>query len=148
MDDYIFLIIAVVISIFAAIKKNKKKEDLVSPDSAVQSKPRNYLIDQLLGDDFLAEPEEDIEPPVMPKQVLKREPLVVATPAWTPVNYKSTFKSSLPDRSSKIIQTKTTRNLPEVIQDIEGTGEETSYLEDFSLRKAVIYSEIMNRKYT
>ncbi len=147
MDDYVFLIIAVVISIFAAIKKNKKKEDVMLPNQTVPNKTGNTLLDQILGEDFLAEP-EDIEPVVLTKQVLKKEPLVVATPMRTPGNYKSTFKSSLPVRPSKNIQTITQKNIPEVMPEVEEIGAESSYLEDFSLRKAVIYSEIMNRKYT
>ena len=146
MEDYIFLIIAVVISIFAAIKKNKKKEPIVSPVAEKEDEPENYFMDQLFNLDF---PEDDEEEriPAQITPVAKKEPLMAPAPMRTQLNYQPTFKSLLPDRSGRGIQSllKKERELKDDIED--ETDESTDYLEDFSLRKAFVYSEIMNPKY-
>jgi len=145
MEDYIFLIIAIVLSIFGAINQNKKKKIEDNPFTEVEEKPRNSFMDQLLGGDFLKEPEVRNAPPVLKK------PIQVAVPPKSTIDiprgkfYHQVFKSTLPDRP-KHEMLKTTWKQKEEEEVIEGE-ESINYLEDFSLRKAVIYSEIMNRKY-
>jgi hypothetical protein len=145
MEDYIFLIIAIVLSIFGAINQNKKKKAEVNPFVEGVDEPRNGFMDQLLGRDFLDEP------------VVKKAPKVRVNPTQANVAAKSTseiprskfyhqaFKSTLPDRPKhEVIQT--SRKLKEEEEAVE-VEESVNYLEDFSLRKAFIYSEILNRKY-
>lgn len=145
MEDYIFLIIAIVLSIFGAINQNKKKKIEDNPFTEVEEKPRNSFMDQLLGGDFLKEPEVRNAPPVLKK------PIQVAVPPKSTIDiprgkfYHQVFKSTLPDRP-KHEMLKTTWKQKEEEEVVEGE-ESINYLEDFSLRKAVIYSEIMNRKY-
>lgn len=148
MEDYIFLIIAVVLSIIAAIKKNKKKEIVELPNVERQGRPRNYFMDQLLGEDFPEEPDEEIVPSVKEEPVLKKEPLIISPQLRTPVNYKPSFKSSLPVRTDKNIQLSVKKTVDEELEVEDDTTSEPGYLDDFSLRKAVVYSEIMNRKYS
>jgi len=145
MEDYIFLIIAIVLSIFGAINQNKKKKAEDNPFTKEVDEPRNGFMDQLLGRDFLDEP------------VVKKAPLVRVNPTQVKVAAKSTidiprgkfyhqtFESTLPDRPKHEL-VHTSRKQKEEEEIIEGE-ESINYLEDFSLRKAFIYSEILNRKY-
>ena len=145
MEDYIFLIIAIVLSIFGAINQNKKKKIEDNPFTEVEEKPRNSFMDQLLGADFLKEPEVRDAPPVLKK------PIQVAVPPKSTIDiprgkfYHQVFKSTLPDRP-KHEQLKTTWKQKEEEEIVE-VDESMNYLEDFSLRKAFVYSEILNRKY-
>ena len=70
MEDYIFLIIAIVLSIFGAINQNKKKKIEENPFLEAEEKPRNSFMDQLLGADFLNEPEVKKAPTVRIKPML------------------------------------------------------------------------------
>jgi hypothetical protein len=146
MDDYIFLIIAIALSIFGAINQSKKKKAMdESPEKGVN--PRNFFLDQLLGEDFLAEPKEEVKPAVLIKPVLKKEPLVNPMTVQKSGLYHTSFVSSLPDRSKTPIQPTTRKPLIETVEPESEEEEMTSYLEGFSLRKAFVYSEIMQRKY-
>jgi len=146
MEDYIFLIIAVVISIFAAIKKNKKKEIVVS--TVIEKKeeePESNFMDRLFDLDFPDDEEKQIQPEIVP--VLKKEPLTAPAPMQTHLNYQSPFKSYLPDQSGRNIQSSLKKEIVMKNDDVTETDETSGYLEDFSLRKAFVYSEIMNPKY-
>jgi len=144
MEDYIFLIIAVVISIFAAINKNKKKAAADIQVVTENDEPSDSFMDQLFDLDF---PEEEDQIPARVSPVEKKEPLVAPLPMRPQMNYQSTFKSSLPDRSGSIKQTIAKKEfLKEAEPEIEA-DETSDYIADFSLRKAFVYSEIMNPKY-
>jgi len=145
MDDYIFLIIAIGLSIFGAINQNKKKKALDDPFSEKAAKPKNFFLDQLLGEDFLAEPVAEIKPMVM-RPALKKEPLVSPKPAERSGLYHGTFSSTL-DRSKKPLQPSLRKPMNEVVETENETEDTPDYLEDFSLRKAFVYSEILQRKY-
>ena len=69
MEDYIFLIIAIVLSIFGAINQNKKKKIENNAFLEAEEKPRNGFMDQLLGADFLNEPEVEKAPPVRMRRI-------------------------------------------------------------------------------
>lgn len=145
MEDYIFLIIAIVLSIFGVINQNKKKKIEENPFSEAEEKPRNSFMDQLLGADFLNEPEVKKAPPVrikpMQTKVATKNTIEIPREKF----YHQVFKSTLPDRPKhELLKTTWKHKIEEEIVEDE---ESINYLEDFSLRKAVIYSEIMNRKY-
>lgn len=145
MDDYIFLIIAVVISIFAAIKKNKKKDEVSLSDEVEQ--PRNFLMDQLLGDDFLADSDDEFEEPVRLQQPVKMESKLVVPEIKRSGLIRPGFSRSLPMRNTSSIRLSVKpSSTPETDTDSEEV-EPDGYLDGFSLRKAVIYSEILNPKY-
>lgn len=145
MDDYIFLIIAVVISIFAAIKKNKKKVADVPLEKKVE-KPRNFIMDQLLGDDFLADSDDEVDFPEWPEPEIRKQPLVAIMPEESKLPEPQIFQSHLPKRQSSNIQLSVKKTVPEEVDEIE-TEDIPGYLEDFSLRKAFVYSEIMTPKF-
>jgi len=145
MEDYIFLIIAIVLSVFGAISQSKKKkiQNNLVDDSEVR--PRNSFMDQLLGADFLN------EPAVKKVQPVRINPVKTDVPPKSTIDiprgkfYHYGFKSTLPDRPKHEILKTTWKQKEEV--EIFEVEDSTNYLEDFSLRKAFVYSEIMNRKY-
>jgi hypothetical protein len=144
MEDYIFLIIAVVISIFASINKNKKKSAEKIPAIESNEDSGDSFIDQFFDLDF---PDEEETIPVKAAPAEKKVPLVAPTPIRTQMSHVSTFKSSLPERSGRIVQKIKKREfLNESEPEIE-TDETSEYLSNFSLRQAFVYSEILNPKY-
>jgi len=147
MDDYIFLIIAIALSIFGAINQSKKKKAMDDP-AEKSARPRNFFMDQLLGEDFLAEPKVEENPVPLVKPVLKKEPLVSPAQFGQSGLYHNTrFSSTLPERAKKPLQATTRKPLSEAVEPESEEEEMPGYLEDFSLRKAFVYSEIMQRKY-
>ncbi len=147
MEDYIFLLIAVALSIFGAINQNKKKKAAEDPLSEKKSNARNFFMDQLLGQDFLAEPIALVKPQVVAKPKLKKEPLVNPMPLQPTGLYHARFVSTLPDRSKKPLQPSLRKTTIEPAEPESDLDDSQGYLEDFSLRKAFVYSEILQRKY-
>jgi hypothetical protein len=149
MEDYIFLIIAIVLSIFGAINKKKKITEKADPSFIEKpQRTKNFFLDQLLGEDFLENSQELIKPVVQQKPILKRPDLVV-----NPITvnrsgfYHEGFKSTLPDQKKKPFQNLTT-NAQNIEPEMEYVDlDSPDYLGDFSLRKAFVYSEIMHPKY-
>ena len=153
MEDIIFLIIAVAISIFAAINKSRKAQmadqlpDEQQKEEAV--KRRNRFMDQLLGEDFMEEKKETEAPPkrVQPAPRPVRVATKISQNIQTGLNYQlPKFKSTLPDRPKHKTVSVTPRYKEEEAIMVEG-DETSSYLEEFSLRKAVVYSIILEQKY-
>ena len=147
MGDYIFLIIAVAISIFAAINKSQKAR--MANQQALEGgvKPRNYFIDQLLGEDFMEEKEKKKAPRPPVQAMPEKMSFKSSADIQKGLNYHlPRFKSTLPDRPKHIPLAATKRQKREV-ELIEEPEETISYLEDFSLRKAIIYSQILEPKY-
>lgn len=149
MEDYIFLIIAIVLSIFGAINKKKKKGEEFAPTGQVAEKPsRNYFMDQLLGEDFLEEPEEEVvAQPVKPRPKVYAEPVVSERQVMHTGLYHSGFKSTLPERKKYPARTTAKKVELEETEAATELSDEPGIMDDFSLRKAFIYSEIMQRKY-
>ncbi|HAH25900.1 MAG TPA: hypothetical protein DCL77_19435 [Prolixibacteraceae bacterium] len=147
MGDYIFLIIAIAISIFAAINKSQKAKLASQQPLKPEAKPRNYFMDQLLGEDFLEE-EQEKKVPVMPAKPLpEKVAFKSSSDTQKGLNYHlPRFKSTLPDRPKHTTITVAKRQNREVAA-IEEPEETPSYLEDFSLRKAIIYSQILEQKF-
>ncbi len=146
MDDYIFLIIAVAISIFAAINKSKKNKMAENALEEEEVKPRNFFMDQLLGEDFLEETEEKKAPLVkIKKPVYSTIPVKSSSNIQKIENYQlPRFKSTLPERLKRpAISTLHRQEVEEEVLEEESI----SYLDDFSLRKAFVYSQMMERKY-
>lgn len=147
MEDYYFLLIAIALSIFGAVRKNRKKTDTDHPFARKTERPRNFFMDQLLGEDFLEKPEKEVNPAPLVKPILKKEPLI-SNPALRPEGqFQTRFKSTLPDRPKKTLQRSILKSEVEEVGEVEDFENLPDYLEDFSLRKAFVYSEIMGRKY-
>ena len=150
MGDYIFLIIAIAISIFGAINKSQKSKMANQPLEEKESKRRNFFMDQLLGEDFLEDTQEKEEkrtPPMQVQPAASKDIFKSSRETQKALNYQlPKFKSTLPDRPKHVTIVPNTRQKEEdrTIVDPEET---ISYLEDFSLRKAFVYSLILERKY-
>ncbi len=147
MDDYIFLIIAVVISIFGAISQNKKKKAQVNSAPIEDKEFSKSFMDQFLGEDFLDETEEEVKPVVRIKPILQKESATRVATVSHPGYYHESFKSTLPDRPKQGMQSSIRKPQPEETDSEFETDDTPGYMEDFSLRKAFVYSEIMNRRY-
>jgi hypothetical protein len=148
MEDYIFLIIAIILSIFGAINKKKKTTD--ESHTQLTGKPQrtsNFFFDQLLGEEFSDPSEKIIRSPVQEEPDLRTMRVSDSDSGKQSGLYHLGFKSTLPEQKKRASQT-----FPSKVEvpDSEAESDETgsfSYLEDFSLRKAFIYSEILQRKY-
>ena len=147
MEDYIFLIIAIVLSIFGAINKKKKMTEKANPLTEKATRPKNFFLDQLFGENILENPVGEIKPPVRVKPVIRTEPVVSPRPQSRSGNYRMDFKSTLPEQKKKPIQSLLRKAEVEDIENWTDNSDSPGYLEDFSLRKAFVYSEIMQRKY-
>lgn len=142
MEDYIFIIIAIVLSAIGAINKNKKKR-IVQQDPEQREPTRQpSFFDQLFEDPAFKEepepipvrqPQERIEKPTFQRTV-RRE-------VQTPIRRTTLKKTEIGDSIKKKIKT----SFDEDQEETENTRE--SIRDDFSLRKAIIYSEILARKY-
>jgi len=148
MEDYIFLIIAVALSIFSAITKKKKKREIVNPLTEEPRTPKNSFMDQLLGEDFLADSENEVVKPVkLVRPAMEREPFLTTELSGSGGLFHPGFKHSLPKHKETSLRTTVKKAPLEVLDTVDETDETPGYLEDFSLRKAFVYSEIMTRKY-
>jgi len=144
MEDYIFLLIAIALSVYGAINQNRKKKAADLPLEAQEEEPRNFFMDQFLGKDFLDETEE-VAPPVKAKPVAPKIHFKSGYELKKEEKSQMRFKSTLPEmKKRQPISAIKKQNEEEEIAESEEAG---SYLEDFSLRKAIIYSQILERKY-
>ncbi len=151
MEDYIFILIAIVLSIFGAINQNKKKKMEQMREEDQEPKHESSFFDQIFDDPMFRE-----EP--QPKPV--REPVVIEKPRIIPerrIPERRIPEPKLerqPLRSSRLKKTEiedaihknkiassTTEN------EADTKGARYSVMSDFSLRKAIIYAEILERKY-
>jgi hypothetical protein len=142
MEDYIFLIVAIVLSVLSAISQNKKKKRTDQVTAEPKALPQNRLFDQLFSPDFFEEADEEKVQPV-PARRVTTETTAIRPAAERFVRHE--YKTTLPTIVRKV---KPQPEMNDQLVDEEDEGsEEVSYLSDFSLRKAFVYSEILNRKY-
>lgn len=147
MKDYYFLFIAVALSIFAAIKQNKKKVADNNSAAGTPERSGNSFLDQLMGQGFWDEPEVMASPS---KRVISA-PSPASSGKVKDNNsgelYHPGFKRTLPDMQKRNIPVTVRKPIESKIEPESEYEDMPGYLEDFSLRKAFVYSEIMNRKY-
>ncbi|HET6559599.1 MAG TPA: hypothetical protein VFG54_19905 [Prolixibacteraceae bacterium] len=193
MEDYIFLIIAVLISIFGALNQNRKKrlaenqeeqplspnphadpfldfemEDLEDEEQVPARKvqeaqaKRARKVNPFLNFEMMdvEDEEEEYERKLKEEQARRAREVQArqineATRTTFQSNWEARkakafestrFRSTLPDRPKRAGM-KPQNILKEEEEASVGQTERSSYLEDFSLRKAVIYSTILERKY-
>lgn len=151
MEDYIFILIAIVLSIFGAINQNKKKkmEQMMEEEQEPEHEPSFF--DQIFDDPMFREepqPKTVQEPVVMERPQIIREPRKAERRIPEPKLQRQPLRSSLMKKTEigdAIHKNKIASSLTETEADVQTSGE--SILSDFSLRKAVIYAEILERKY-
>ena len=136
MEDYIFILIAIVLSIIGAVNKNKKKQAAQNNPDFVEPEREPSIFDQIFEDPvFSEEPVRKApKPEVVVKKRVSREPLKPTVMTRTEIGdaIKTSIGTDLKDEEKEQQEEETTRE---------------SILSDFSLRKAVIFSEILERKY-
>lgn len=127
MDDIVVIILTLIVAVFGILNKKRKKE--VSPAKPASSSGSTQDFWDMLLDDESDVP-QDIRRPVREEEV-KVEPVSEAKP-----NYE--FKA---DREA-------VRSIKKPMKKLTRTKKKKLVMgEEFSLKKAVIYSEIINRKY-
>lgn len=160
MDNYIFIIIAIALSIIGAVNKSKKKKQAETGPEPV-GKRQQSVFDQFFDDSLFNEQTEIIPQPepqpqrerveakteMQQKKPLMREPL-------KPPGLQQIAREPLkPSGLLKMAKENKTTGLKRKIQTSfveEGPKEELprgTIMENFSLRKAFVYSEIIKRKY-
>ncbi len=134
MEDYIFIIIAIVLSIFGAINRKKKKRIAMMDDGDNGVSQEPSFFEKQFNDPFFdeeGEAESEFAQAVSPKP----QPIIVSKPD---PYYENVVKMNDEKKANKGFEKE------------EKTEDETtldSIMKDFSLKKAVIYSEILERKY-
>lgn len=151
MEDYIFIIIAIVLSVFGAINKKKKQDAARSGSDDAHSE--HSFLDDLFGEHEF-EPERSrpsvVPPPVQRPAPRKKEKLNAPERMEAParLTYTPLKRESL--KHSYLGLERKPRELQLVVLDPDDkhpAKKKHPMLEGFSMEKAVIYSEILQRRY-
>jgi hypothetical protein len=126
MDDLVVIILTLLVAGAGIIGQLKKKKQI--SEGTGEQKKDGDIWDLLKEEVF---PQEKVEPPV---------PVNIEQEEFKPYENKQDYKFKAKNESGK---RKDDYKIPETKKI--NTGKRIK--EDFSLRKAVIYSEILNRKY-
>lgn len=153
MEDYIFIIIALVLSVIGAMNSSKKKRQQAMEHMGEEEghAPRS-VFEELFDDDLFMSRQEPntvpppVERPVAPKTKPASERQTMQAPPK--MEYKPMEREGLA-RSHRLDQSPSAApQLEKLSLDEEAKlSPKKLILKDFSLRKAVLYSEILNRKY-
>jgi outer membrane biosynthesis protein TonB len=130
MEDYIFIIIAILLSVVGAM--NRKKKEAAAKGESQPAGRRPSVFDQLFEDPLFAEEVAPVKPQVVEKPV--------------PVPKKKPEPAKKPE---PVVQFRPVKK-PQVtapIKDHPPGRRVHPLMKDFSMKKAVIYSEILQRKY-
>lgn len=141
MEDYIFILIAILLSVFGAINRKKKQGQITAEEEETPAVRRPSVFEQLFDDPLFAEEK--------PREVQPAE-----TKRFSPAEaYQAISKRKTPAKSSSVpLVRKPTiplRKPPIVIETREHPPKRKVHplMKDFTLKKAVVYSEILQRKY-
>lgn len=145
MEDYIFIIIAIALSIVGAVSRNKNKKSPASTDSeGFQPMRKPGFFDQFLNEAIF-----DADPVSKPTVAPVQQP--------APVERNKKYEKDIQKKFLNIESSKTRiKRVPYELTKVESIkkkfpGRKTKgvheLMKDFSLRKAIIYSEIIDRKY-
>ncbi|MGE5393587.1 MAG: hypothetical protein ACM3P1_02530 [Candidatus Saccharibacteria bacterium] len=145
MEDYIFLFIAILLSIFGALNQNKKKGR--QENASDEPRPRDARSNPFLNFELMdVEDEEEAYERKARDEAKRTEFLRSVEAEKEKASHQTRFSTTLPDRPKRKV-IKPALKVIETEEPSTSTVESVSYLEDFSLRKAVIYSEILHPKY-
>ncbi|WP_320110519.1 hypothetical protein [Draconibacterium orientale] len=128
MDDIVVIILTLIVAVFGILNKTRKKNAAPGESASGAGSAQDFW--EMLMDDNENVPRQP-EPPVVHHDVVEEEPVQQARPAY---QFSTETKKSAP--------------LKRKMQRAKKTKKQSLLLgEKFSLKKAVIYSEIINRKY-
>ena len=138
MENYIFIIIAVVLAIFSAANKKNKRE---AEQRRAESSPDGAEKNPVFEDDFFQQSTFSEEIPVMDPTASEE-----AIKKFTP-RIRKGFER--PGMERIFLRHQATENTPKEFEQQPSVKENLHHplRHEFSLKKAVIYSEILNRKY-
>ncbi|MCF8295957.1 MAG: hypothetical protein K9J13_00310 [Saprospiraceae bacterium] len=143
MEKFIYLLIGIGWIVYSIYKRSQKQaaKQTHQPSSQNQTSPKSLLEELLLGEDFKNIPIETDESDLPYRNQIHDEEAISFNQAFEKTsNINKTYSKTPLTR----IQQKT--------QDIEQAVEDEAInlldLNDFDLRKAVIYSEILKRPYS
>lgn len=156
MEDYIFILIALVLSALGAMNQNKKKRMQQMKDDEDHSEKRTSIFDQFFDDNEFewtspetvppAAPEPMVAPEKMEKEKMERPTLsTMKRPSLSSLKRPSlgSMMERKPYTPVRRIKTSFSEEGPDTKTETSGA----SIMSDFSLKKAIIYSEILDRKY-
>ncbi|MEL7589178.1 MAG: hypothetical protein AAGU19_20870 [Prolixibacteraceae bacterium] len=141
MEDYIFILVAILLSVFGAINRKKKQGQITAEEEETPAERRPSVFDQLFDDPLFAEEK--------PREVKSVEPKRVSVAEA----YQAISKRNIPAKSSYVPPVRKPtiplRKPPMVIEIKERPPKRKVHplMKDFTLKKAVVYSEILQRKY-
>ena len=136
MDDLIVIILTLIVAVAGTIGQiKKKKQPQPQPEDPQKEKPDNFWT---FLDEFETQPQTEHTNITTPEE--KEEVNTVKK------EYTSYTFNPVDEGQNSIIENGTIQDDIKTI--IEEEGKKEKILEGFSLRKAVIYSEILNRKYS
>ncbi|MCG6189138.1 hypothetical protein [Maribellus maritimus] len=135
MDDLIVIILTLIVAVVGAIGQiKKKKQQQTDPGTEEQNSSDNFwdVLEDFGVQTTKPEPKEpEYEPATIEEKPVKKR--------------QYTFNAENEGKDSVFKKTSSIKN--EIKQNLEEEKKE-NISNTFSLRKAVIYSEILNRKYT
>ena len=149
MDELIYILVLVAwvaYSIFNAKQKKKQKEQQAKSapkpqpqyETSEPQKPKPSVLEDLFGEEFFEELPDDEEEISYKEAVPAKEPVVTSyQPQASEKSYEERYKTA-----SQLIQ----EMKDEEMETIMEAGDEMPE-KDFDLRKAVIYSTILERPY-
>ena len=134
MEDYIFIIIAIILSVIGAISQGKKKRaaELEMQKAETDEPEHPSVFDALFEDDFFNDSVLVSKPVEMPAPP---PPVVFQAPVESKTKTRPTIAK--PEKKKPAVKSAQMKKHP-IRNKIAA---------EFSLKKAVIYSEILNRKY-
>ncbi len=149
MDELIYILILVAwvaYSIFNAKQKKKQKEQQAKSaprpqpeyEASEPQKPKRSVLEDLFGEEFFEELQDEEEEISYKEEVPVKEHVITGyQPKVSEKSYEERYKTA-----SQLIQ----EMKDEEIESIMAAGDEIPE-KDFDLRKAVIYSTILERPY-
>jgi hypothetical protein len=150
MDDIIVIILTLVLTIFAAISQIKKKKQQVPVETGDEP---DFWEEILGGGERVSEPVTADIPPTEKRPVSGRqEPLKATAPnamqKRAMANRQHDHYSDASQEGSRNWDIGARKINNDAFSRVDQTAEdENSILEDFSLKKAIIYTEIIKPKY-
>lgn len=164
MEDYIFIIIALILSVFGAINKKKKKQNENGSESYSSDGNSRSVFEELFDDTLFGSSKatDNTVPPPYETEIYERPkaeyrsekvhrsemkaPPKMEAPSkmdYQPLTREGQKHSYVqPKRENKVLTLEKLDN-----EKSQSSVKTNRILNDFSLKKAVVYSEILTRKY-
>jgi len=133
MEDYIFILIAVLLSVFGAMNRKKKQGQLPVEEKDATTVHRPSVFEQLFEDPLFREEKPQVKPPEMK--------------TTSPLNVDRPFRKPSASAPAPSARAREPQTVDDDIPDHPPRRQIHPLMNDFSLKKAVVYSEILQRKY-